>query len=249
MRNATDARAGSQWHEGGGLHRCIELLPVQDSPDTLNWGYGTRFFFAPDFDMGEPFDLKLFILRCHQRGIRVIADLVMNHAKKCPLRDLAFAWFFLQDGNEEPAPDGPRSGWGGDIFRYRSIGAAKAFHFGAADFLINEYQVDGFRLDEFKGIDNYEFIQDFTEHGHAVQATSNSGRPFTVIAEDSWRRSAITTSNGYRDRVVVDSMWDFGFRDDVRRIVSDTLSTTLGQPSRSDRSAGRLASRWGPANR
>ncbi len=24
---------------------CIELLPVQDSPQTLNWGYGTRFFF------------------------------------------------------------------------------------------------------------------------------------------------------------------------------------------------------------
>jgi 1,4-alpha-glucan branching enzyme len=32
---------------------CIELLPVQDSPDTLNWGYGTRFFFAPDYDMGS----------------------------------------------------------------------------------------------------------------------------------------------------------------------------------------------------
>jgi len=31
---------------------AIELLPVQDSPDTLNWGYGTRFFFAPDVDMG-----------------------------------------------------------------------------------------------------------------------------------------------------------------------------------------------------
>jgi len=28
---------------------CIELLPVQDSMDTLNWGYGTRFFFAPDY--------------------------------------------------------------------------------------------------------------------------------------------------------------------------------------------------------
>src|SRR5579863_7217117 len=23
---------------------CIELLPIQDSPQTLNWGYGTRFF-------------------------------------------------------------------------------------------------------------------------------------------------------------------------------------------------------------
>jgi 1,4-alpha-glucan branching enzyme len=214
---------------------CVELLPVQDSPDTLNWGYGTRFFFAPDYDMGEAFDLKLFVLRCHQRGIRVIMDVVMNHAKKCPLRDLAFDSYFLRDGNEEPAPDGPRSGWGGDIFRYRSVGAAKSFHLGVAEFLINEYHIDGFRLDEFKGIDNYEFVQDFTEWAHAVHGASFPNWPFVVIAEDSWRRSAITTSGGYRNRRVVDSMWDFDFRDDVRRLASNTLSTVFGQLSRTER--------------
>ena len=26
---------------------CIELLPIEDSPQTLNWGYGTRFFSRP----------------------------------------------------------------------------------------------------------------------------------------------------------------------------------------------------------
>lgn len=67
----------------------IELLPVQDSPDTLNWGYGMRFFFAPDFDMGTPVDMKFFVKRCHQRGIRVILDVVMNHASDCPLAALA----------------------------------------------------------------------------------------------------------------------------------------------------------------
>ncbi|PYR88342.1 MAG: hypothetical protein DMF84_28520, partial [Acidobacteria bacterium] len=198
---------------------CIELLPVQDSPDTLNWGYGTRFFFAPDIDMGEAFDLKLFVLRCHQRGIRVIMDLVMNHAKKCPLRDLAFDSFFLRDGNEEPGPDGPRLGWGGDIFRYRSVGAAKTFHCDVAEFLLNEYHIDGFRLDEFKGIDNYEFVQDFTENAWAKYQAAFPGRPFIVIAEDSWTRSDI---------------WDFKFREDVRRLASDSLDTIFGQPSRSD---------------
>jgi 1,4-alpha-glucan branching enzyme len=215
---------------------CIELLPVQDSPDTLNWGYGTRFFFAPDSDMGTAFDLKMFVHRCHQRGIRVILDLVMNHAKKCPLRDLAFDWFFLHDGNEEKDPNNdPRPAWGGDIFRYRTSRAARDFHFGVAEFMINEFHMDGFRLDEFKGIDNYEFIQEFTDHAHAVHQASFPGRPFTVIAEDSWRRSAITSSGGYRGRRVVDSMWDFNFRDDVRKLVSDTLRTHWGEPSRSQR--------------
>jgi 1,4-alpha-glucan branching enzyme len=219
---------------------CIELLPIQDSQDTLNWGYGTRFFFAPDHDMGEPFDLKLFIKRCHQRGIRVIMDVVMNHARGCPLRDFAFDWFFLHDENEEKDndKDEPRPAWGGDIFRYKEPrgGSHKAreFQFGVAEFFIREYHVDGFRLDEFKGIKNYEFIQDFTDHAHAVHGSAFPDRPFIVIAEDSWRRSAIT-DKGYRDRRVVDSMWDFEFRDTARRLVSNTLYTKWGDTSRSRR--------------
>ncbi|MBI3466604.1 MAG: hypothetical protein HY000_26625 [Planctomycetes bacterium] len=218
---------------------CIELLPVQDSADTLNWGYGTRFFFAPDFDMGQPFDLKLFVKRCHQQGIRVLMDLVINHARKCPLSKLAFDWFFLEDGSEEPDPNGDgRPSWGGDVFRYREQrgGAyhARNFHFDVAEFLIREYHVDGFRLDEFKGIDNYDFVQDFTDHAHRVSQDAFPGQPFLVIAEDSWRRSGIT-GNNHRGGRVVDSMWDFNFRDDVRRLASNTLWTKLGEPSRSAR--------------
>lgn len=218
---------------------CVELLPVQDSKDTLNWGYGTRFFFAPDLDMGEPFDLKLFVKRCHQRGIRVILDLVMNHARECPLRYLAFDWFFLTSPDEEKDPNGDgRPGWGGDIFRYREQrgGAfhARNFHYSVAEFLIKEYHVDGFRLDEFKGIDNYDFVQDFTDHTHRVHAAAFSERPFIVIAEDSWRRAGITGSN-HRGRRVVDAMWDFNFHDDVRRLVSNTLWTRWGEYSRSVR--------------
>ena len=218
---------------------CIELLPVQDSPDTLNWGYGTRFFFAPDYDMGQPFDLKLFIKRCHQRGIRVILDVVMNHARNCPLRDLAAEWFFLARGDEEQDPQGhPRPSWGGDIFRYRERrgGAyhARNLHLSVAEFLIREYHIDGFRLDEFKGIDNYDFVQEFTDLAYHIHRQAFPGRPFLVVAEDSWRRAGVTGPN-HRGRRVVDSIWDFDFRDEVRRLVSNTLQTKWGEPSRSQR--------------
>ena len=79
---------------------AIELTPVQDSSDTLNWGYGTRFFFAPDYDMGEPYDLKMFILECHKKGIRVLLDIVMNHSRNCPLEALAFDHFYLRNPDE-----------------------------------------------------------------------------------------------------------------------------------------------------
>jgi 1,4-alpha-glucan branching enzyme len=168
-------------------------------------------------------------------------DLVMNHARGCPLRDLAFDWFFLRDGSEEPDPRGdPRPHWGGDIFRYRTeyAGAfyARDLHYDVANFLITEYHIDGFRLDEFKGIDSYEFIQTFTDRAHGVhQGLYQGSRPFLVVAEDSWRRTSITTDQGYNGRRVVDAMWDFSFRDDVRRLVSDSIATRFGEPSRRDR--------------
>jgi 1,4-alpha-glucan branching enzyme len=224
------------------LHvNCIELLPVQDSPDTLNWGYGTRFFFAPDLDMGSPFDLRLFVKRCHQRGIRVVMDIVMNHARGCPLAGLAYDWFFLKDGNEEPDPNGDaRPSWGGDIFRYRTeyAGAfhARNFHYDVARFFISEYHIDGFRIDEFKGINNYDFIQTFTNRAHAEQQRIfGSARPFLVIGEDSWRRAKVTTSEGHNHARVVDAIWDFNFRDEVRRLVADNIWTKFGETSRTDR--------------
>ena len=216
---------------------AIELLPIQDSPDTLNWGYGTRFFFAPDFDMGEPTDLKLFIKECHRRGIRVLLDVVMNHSKECPLETLAFDLFYLHNGNEERLPDGqPRDAWGGKPFRYRTdtngTFYARNLHYDMAAFWINEYHIDGFRIDEFKGIDNWDFIREFRHHTWQVHQAAFSGRPFLVIAEDSWRRPEITYDHG--PDTIVDAMWDFDFRDEVRRLVTNRIESTQSHP-RSER--------------
>lgn len=211
---------------------AIELLPIQDSPDTLNWGYGTRFFFSPDLDMGEAFDLKLFIKRCHQRNIRVILDIVMNHSRKCPLADLARKWYYVaeQEG---------RNSWGGELFWYDkpSYGdyyAARQFHYDMAEYWIREYHIDGFRIDEFNGIKNWDFMSEFKRRSWAVQQAIFPGRPFIVIAEDSARRPEVSQDMVGRAKVA-DAIWDFDFRDEVRRIVSNRLNTSFGKPSRSAR--------------
>jgi 1,4-alpha-glucan branching enzyme len=218
---------------------AIELLPIQDSPDTLNWGYGTRFFFAPDLDMGEPFDLKLFIKRCHQNSIRVILDVVMNHSRGCPLEQLAFDWFYLRSGAEEPINSSEeRPSWGGQIFRYATRRGgqfqARNFHLDMAQYWIEEYHIDGFRIDEFLGINNWDFIRDFTKHAQSVQQRTFPGRPFIVIAEDSWRRPQ-STQPGAANIPVVNAIWDFDFRDELRRLVCNQMYTDLGKPSRTER--------------
>ena len=217
---------------------AIELMPVQDSPDTLNWGYGTRFFFAPDFDMGAPIDLKLFVKRCHQRGIRVILDVVMNHARDCPLEALAFERYFLRRRDEEP---GRGDDYGARMFRYRGAEPgsfpAREFHFRMAAFWIEAYHVDGFRLDEFRGIDNWEFIQQFRDKAWAAFRRLFPDRPFIVIAEDSWRRAIVAQDAGTNPnrRKVADAIWNFAFRDEARRLIRGEIRTQFGEPSRRER--------------
>ena len=229
---------------GTGIN-CIELLPVQDSPDTLNWGYGTRFFFAPDFDMGPPLELKWFIKRCHQRGIRVIVDVVMNHARDCPLARLAWRHHFIER-REEP---GRGEDYGGQMFRYREPVDgrhwSREFHFDMARHWIDEYHVDGFRIDEFRGIDNWEFIQQFRDAAWQAFRSRFPDRPFIVIAEDSWTRSAIVRDEpgNPNQRKVVDAMWNFSFRDDARRLLLNELVTAYGEPSRSERITGLVSGR------
>lgn len=218
---------------------AIELLPVQDSPDTLNWGYGTRFFFAPDLDMGPPLDLKFFVKHCHRRGIRVIFDVVMNHARLCPLAQLDLARYFLTEHDEERTHRG--DDYGAQLFRYwpdrNGQTPARSFQLQMADHLISEYHADGFRIDEFKGINNWEFIQQFRDHAWRTHQRHFPGRPFLVIAEDSWRRAMVTQPHPFNPngRRVTDAMWNFAFRDEIRRSMQDAVHTAWGEPSRRDR--------------
>lgn len=219
---------------------AIELLPVEDSPDTLNWGYGTRFFLAPDLDMGSPVDLKFFIKQCHRRGIRVILDVVMNHSSvKCPLLALADDWFYLPPGSQE---EGDRPDWGGRAFRFVRTAPdghhpAREFHYRMAEYWVREYHVDGFRIDEFKGINNWDFVQTFRERAWAEHQSLFPGRPFLVVAEDSWRRAEVTQdlASNPNGRQVADAIWNFAYRDEVRRLLRAGIVTRFGQPSRTDR--------------
>jgi maltose alpha-D-glucosyltransferase/alpha-amylase len=57
---------------------CIWLLPMFSSP-LRDGGYDISDFYAIHPDYGTVEDFERFITAAHQRGMRVIADLVMNH--------------------------------------------------------------------------------------------------------------------------------------------------------------------------
>ena len=79
---------------------CLWLLPIYPSP-MRDGGYDTAEFFAIHPDYGDVDDLKTLIDAAHQRGIRVIADLVMNHTST------DHPWF----QESRSSPDNPKRDW------------------------------------------------------------------------------------------------------------------------------------------
>jgi maltose alpha-D-glucosyltransferase/alpha-amylase len=79
---------------------CLWLLPMYDSP-LRDGGYDISDFYAVHPDYGNVEDFRALVTAAHQRGIRVIADLVMNHTSA------DHPWF--QEARS--SPNSPRRDW------------------------------------------------------------------------------------------------------------------------------------------
>jgi len=136
---------------------AIELMPVNEFEGNESWGYNPSFYFAPDKYYGPARDLKVFIDSCHQRGIAVIMDMVLNHSYgQSPLVQLYYdsssdkvtaenPWYNVDSPN-------PVFSWGYD-FNHQSE-ATQAFVDSVNHYWLEEFQVDGFRFDFTKGFTN-----------------------------------------------------------------------------------------------
>lgn len=58
---------------------AIEIMPVAQFPGNRNWGYDGVFPFAVQNSYGGPEGLQRLVNACHQNGIAVILDVVINH--------------------------------------------------------------------------------------------------------------------------------------------------------------------------
>ncbi len=131
---------------------AIELMPVMEFEGNNSWGYNPSFYFAPDKYYGPKNNLKKLIDACHENGIAVIFDIVLNHSYgQCPLVRLYAENMSLNPWFNEVSPN-PVFSWGYD-FNHESQ-ATKDFVDRVVTYWITEYNIDGYRFDFTKGLTN-----------------------------------------------------------------------------------------------
>lgn len=130
---------------------AIEFMPLSEFDGNYNWGYSPCLYFAMDKAYGTSTKLKELIDECHKRGIAVIVDMVFNHAtgnnpmnKLYPYGpDLALnPWFNVNP----PHGDNFYEDWNHDF------APAHQMFIDAMKYWIEEYKVDGYRLDLSHGL-------------------------------------------------------------------------------------------------
>lgn len=136
---------------------AIELMPVNEFEGNESWGYNPAFYFAVDKYYGPKNDFKAFVDACHQRGMAVIMDMVLNHTYgQHPLVRLYNEGDYGKPTPENPwynvdSPN-PVYSWGYDL-NHESTATQKLVD-RVNSYWINEYKVDGFRFDFTKGFTN-----------------------------------------------------------------------------------------------
>ncbi|MEM9951618.1 MAG: alpha-amylase family glycosyl hydrolase [Chloroflexota bacterium] len=215
----------------------IWLLPIAES-DTVH-GYHVTDYFAVEEDYGTAEDFQQLVDEAHARGIAIIVDFVVNHTSDqhpwfiaSAEGDPEFAdWYVWED--ENPNFNGP---WGArawyqnntrDAWYYAPFNntapdlnhenpAVTDAIYEAATFWIEEYGIDGYRLDavrylletEINGLqvlqdlpENRAYLADLNDHIHMVD-------PDAFVIGEIFTGSTNTIAK-YTEEGAVDAAFEF----------------------------------------
>ena len=164
---------------------AIELMPIQEFDGNLSWGYNPNHWFALDKAYGTREQYKEFIDECHARGLAVIIDVVYNHATG------SHPWAKMWWNGNATAENNP---W----FNVTPTHPYNVFHDmnhenpmvkehvkRSLEYLLTEYDVDGFRFDLTKG---------FTQ-------TDSGGDNGDVAKWGRYDQSRVDILKGYADHI------------------------------------------------
>lgn len=126
----------------------LELMPVSNVKEDIEWGYTPLGYFAPDDRYGGADGMRRLVRACHEQGVAVIVDAVYAHAHP------EFPYNLVYETSGEPNPlMGP---FAEEFFARPGVDYNKEFardyFFAVNQYWLEQFHVDGFRYDYVPGM-------------------------------------------------------------------------------------------------
>ncbi len=179
----------------------LEVMPVGEFPGRFGWGYDGVQWFAPAHIYGRPDDFRRFVDRAHGLGLGVILDVVYNHLGPDGNYMGKFApQFFCAETTD----------WGKAInFDGRESGPVREFVIANACYWIEEFHLDGLRLDATQDI--HDCSEDHILRAIAREVRRRAApREVIIIAENEPQETQLVRAPeqcGYG----LDALWNDDF--------------------------------------
>lgn len=198
-------------------YNYLEIMPLNEYPCDESWGYQGTGFFSPTSRYGTADQLKYFVDRCHENDIGVILDFVPVHFA---VDDYALANYDGTALYEYPHSDVGDSEWGSRNFIH-SRGEVRSFLQSAAEYWLNEYHIDGLRMDAISRAIYWQGMPERGVNSNAVEFLRymNQGlkerHPSVILAAEDSTSFPGVTKPAEEGGLGFDYKWDMGWMNDT----------------------------------
>jgi maltooligosyltrehalose trehalohydrolase len=177
-------------------------MPIADFPGRFGWGYDGVDFFAPTWLYGQPDDLRQFVDEAHAQKLGVILDVVYNHVGP--------DGNFLKSFSPGYFTSRYQTDWGEAInFDGESSVPVREFFIANAAYWIDEFHLDGLRLDATQDIHDHSPNHILSEIADAARKAAGQ-RSIILTAENEPQHTNLVRSKqqgGYG----LDALWNDDF--------------------------------------
>ena len=151
----------------------LEIMPVAQFPGRFNWGYDGVDLFAPAHQYGAPDDMRRFVDRAHAAGLAVILDVVYNH--------LGPDGNYLAQFSPHYFTSTRPTEWGDALnFDGPHSAAVRELYVANAGYWIDEFHLDGLRLDATQAIVDASPRHVLADIGARVRGAGRGRRTWVV---------------------------------------------------------------------